>query len=597
MKKLFCFLFLLIFVTACSGSQTSRPSPILEAVEIASTYPVTTPSPIGTPTMLPTNPLFQIPTEIVSFTTTDGIKLAGTLFGTGDTAVILAHQGTPGADQRTWQPFANLLAEHGYTVLTFDFRGAGQSEGKLQYGDLAMDVSAAAQFLENRGYQKILCVGASMGGTACIRAAQDHAFGGLVILASTMTAGSGANSLRLTPDDLENLTQPKLFIAAENDFAPVVTDTKRMYEISSNPKSLLFLPGTQHGTNMFGTDSGEELSAVMLRFIDNIDMMVSESLPTLQPITTENAGKVQLLRTMEIPAYQRGRLSQCSLAFSPDGRLLVGACGKNQVPLWDVQSGFLLRTLYDSPEQIVTCAFSPDGNIIACGGFDKTVTLWDANTGKKIGSFEGHTAPIWELAFDPLGKFLVSCSLGLLGDGTGLGDVRLWNMPNGEPAWSYAGTRDYLSVSFDPSGAAIAYGSIGGSVGVLDAVSGKLIRELSDSSRNIGDIAYSPSGHWLAVGSDDNHVYLWDTSNFELADQFTGHKGYVNGIAFNLDETLLVSSSHDKTVGIWSLAEHKLAMQLSGHEQEVLRVDFSPDGTLIASISWDGTVRLWGIAR
>ena len=598
MKRLLCFLFLLVFVTACSSSHASRSSsPTIEAVEITSTYPVTAALPIGIPTMTPADSPYPNPSKTVTFSTSDGINLAGTLFGDGDIAVILAHQGTPGADQVSWQSFANLLSEHGYTALAFDFRGVGQSEGRLQYSHLAMDVSAAAQFLEGRNYQKILCAGASMGGTACIRAAQDHTFDGLAILASTMTAGSGANSLRLTPEDLVGLTQPKLFISAEKDFSLVVNDTKHMYELSPDPKNLLFLPGVQHGTNLFGTDSGEELNAAMLRFIENIDVMVSESLPALQPITTENAGQVQLLRTMEIPGYQRGRLSQCSLAFSPDGRLLVGACGKKQVPIWDVQTGFLLRTLYDLPEQIVTCAFSPDGNSIACGGFDKTVTLWNANTGEAIGSFEGQTAPIWELAFDPLGKTLASCSLGLLGEGIGPGDVRLWNMPHGEPAWSFAGTRDYLSVSFDPSGASIAYGSIGGSVGILDAESGELIRELSDSSHNIGDVAYSSSGRWLAAGSDDGHIYLWDTSDFELSGKFTGHKGYVNGVAFNPDETLLVSGSHDKSIGIWSLADQKLVIQLTGHEREVLRLAFNPDGTLIASISWDGTVRLWGIAR
>jgi len=597
MKKIFCVLYLLIFVTACSSSHASKSSPTIEAVEITSTHPVTATFPIGIPTMTPANSSYSNPSETVTFTTSDGINLAGTLFGEGDTAVILAHQGTPGADQRSWQSFASLLSEHGYAALTFDFRGVGQSEGELQYGNLAIDVSAAAQFLEERGYQKILCVGASMGGTACIRAAQDHTFDGMVILASTMTAGRGANSLQLTPDDLENLTQPKLFISAKKDFAPVVNDTKRMYELSPNPKNLLFLSGVQHGTNLFDTDSGDELSAAMLRFIDNIDVMVSGSLPALQPITPENAGEVQLLRTMEIPGYQKGRLSQCSLAFSPDSRLLVGACGKNQVPLWNVQTGFLLRALYDAPEQIVTCAFSPDGNSIACGGFDKTVTLWDANSGEAGGSFEGHTAPIWEIAFDPFGTSLASCSLGLLGGGTGPGDIRLWNMPQGDPVWSFAGTRDYLSVSFDPSGAAIAFGSIGGSVGILDTVSGELIRELTDSSHNIGDVAYSPSGHWLAAGSDDNNVYLWDTANVELSGRFPGHKGYVNGVAFNPNETLLVSGSHDKTVGIWSVTDQKLVMPLSGHEREVLRVAFSPDGALVASISWDGTVRLWGIVR
>ena len=39
--------------------------------------------------------------------------------------------------------------------------------------------------------------------------------------------------------------------------------------------------------------------------------------------------------------------------------------------------------------------------------------------------------------------------------------------------------RGYLSVSFDHSGGTIAYGSIGGSVGILDAATGVLNRELT----------------------------------------------------------------------------------------------------------------------
>ena len=580
------------FLTACGGG---KPEPTF-VPPTTTLLPFVSPMP-GTLTMTPANPLSQDLSETVTFTTADGVSLAGTLFGDGAIAVILAHQGTYGADQTTWHPFARLLAERGYTALTFDFRGVGQSGGRLLYGNLAMDVNAAAQFLQNRGYKQIICIGASMGGTACIRAAQDHVFVGLVTLASTMSAGSGSSSLHLTSDDLENLTQPKLFISADNDNDIVVYDTKRrLYELSPAPKNLLLLPGTQHGTDLFNTDTGEELSTAMLRFIENIDNQAFEILPALQLITIENADKVQLLRTMEIPNYQKGRLSQCSLDFSPDGRLLIGACGKNQVPIWDVQSGFLLRALYDSPEQIVSCAFSPDGKFIACGGFDKTVTFWDATTGEKIGSFEGHTAPIWELAFAPTGKSLVSCSLGLMGGESGRGDIRFWNMWIVEPTWSYSGTRDYLSVSFDPSGGALAYGSIGGGVGILDAATGELIRELTDSSHNIGDIAYSPSGHWLAAGSDDDSIYLWDATNYELANQLAGHAGYVNGVTFDPAETLLVSGSHDRTVGVWNLAEQKLITMLKGHEREVLRVAFSPDGTLIASINWGGTVRLWGVS-
>ena len=53
-------------------------------------------------------------------------------------------------------------------------------------------------------------------------------------------------------------------------------------------------------------------------------------------------------------------------------------------------------------------------------------------------------------------------------------------MPYGELNWSCAGTRDYLSVSFDPSGKTLAFGSIGGAVGILDAATGKLILELTE---------------------------------------------------------------------------------------------------------------------
>jgi WD40 repeat protein len=587
-------LILFAFVSACSGSQESSPSQPFEAAETTPTSPVTTPPLPGTPIMAPENPLSQNLIEMVTFTTIDGITLAGTLFGKGDTAVILAHQGTPGADQRTWHPFANLLAEHGYTALTFDFRGVGQSEGKLLYGNLAMDVSAAVQLLQNRGYQKIICIGASMGGTACIRAAQDHAFVGLVALASTMTAGSGTDSLRLTPDDLKNLTQPKLFISANGDHGVVVGDTKRMYELSPNPKNLLLLPGTQHGTNLFDTDAGEKLSAAMLRFIENIDNQASEALPALQPITIENADKTQLLRTMESPGYKRGQISQCSLDFSPDGHLLVGACGKNQVPVWDVQSGKIRQLLSDPSTQIVTCTFSPDGKIIACGGFDNTITFWDSETGQKLSDFGSHTSPVWDIAFSPDGKKMVSCSL--------QDDVRLWDVEKGVMIWSYEGENGYLSgylsVAYSPSGDKIAYGNRRGAyVGMIDVLSGQSLIELDEPLNAIGDVAFSPSGAYLAAGTDDYTIYIWDTANYQLAMNLKGHRNYVNGVSFNPDGSLLVSGSKDKTLGLWDLAEQKLLTTLTGHKDAILRVAVSPDGTLIASISWDGTVRLWGVVQ
>lgn len=340
-----------------------------------------------------------------------------------------------------------------------------------------------------------------------------------------------------------------------------------------------------------------DAAALSSQSLESTPDAVSNALPALQPISIGNAAGIQLLRTMMIPDYNVGQISQCNPIFSPDNRLLVGACGDNQIPVWDVQTGELIQRLYDPPAHIVACDFSPDGSQIACGGFDRAVTIWETMTGITASTFEVQTAPIWDIDFTPAGDSLAACSLGLFGEGPGKGDIRIWNRLDQLPLWIHTGDQDCLSLSFHPSGTAVAYGSVGGRVGILDVESGELLSELTDSAGNIGSLAYSPSGLWLAAGSDDNLIYLWETFSYGLAAQLEAHTGYVNGVAFNPDETLLVSGSHDRTVGVWDLRDYELITLLQGHEREVLRVAFSPDGTLIASISWDGTVRLWGVPR
>ena len=74
----------------------------------------------------------------VTFTTADGVKLDGRLFGPSEAraGVVLAHM-LP-ADQRSWYPFAQRLGNLGFRVLTFNFRGycpggdGGCSEGSKQ---------------------------------------------------------------------------------------------------------------------------------------------------------------------------------------------------------------------------------------------------------------------------------------------------------------------------------------------------------------------------------------------------------------------------------------------------------------------------------
>jgi len=222
-------------------------------------------TPIPTPTAV-SKPSAAV--ETVSLMTEDEVKLSATLFGEGKLAVILAHQGTEGADQTSWQPFARLLADKGYAALTLDFRGRGQSQGYLQASQLIKDLNAAIQFLHGRGYQRIVCMGASMGGTACLRAALDHDLAGLVVIASPMSSGPPTST---EPDELSRLKLPKLYICTDNDRYPlVIPQMKQMFELSAEPKQEEFFPGTVHGTELFDTEHGDEFRGLLLSFVERL---------------------------------------------------------------------------------------------------------------------------------------------------------------------------------------------------------------------------------------------------------------------------------------------------------------------------------------
>jgi WD40 repeat protein len=116
-----------------------------------------------------------------------------------------------------------------------------------------------------------------------------------------------------------------------------------------------------------------------------------------------------------------------SVAFSPDGALLVRTNDAGEVAFWNPEAG----TRKNDPFQgrhvgaLGAACFGPEGKTLAVAGGDGTfpkaqVEVWDVARRKRLASWTLGGCMVWALAISPDGKLLAT---------DGLGQVKLWAMP------------------------------------------------------------------------------------------------------------------------------------------------------------------------
>jgi pimeloyl-ACP methyl ester carboxylesterase len=199
--------------------------------------------------------------ERVSFPTQDGGRVYAARYGTGSQGVVLAHGGR--FSKESWDEQARTLADSGFLVLAFDFRGHGESRGPTPNPaeGRRFDVLAAVDFLLRAGATRISVVGASMGGDYAAEAAEARP----ALIDRIVLIAAGA----YTP--LTRMKGRKLFIISRHDVigenTPRLPAIRKQYEKASEPKEFLILEGAAHAQAIFATPQGERLMHEILRFL------------------------------------------------------------------------------------------------------------------------------------------------------------------------------------------------------------------------------------------------------------------------------------------------------------------------------------------
>jgi alpha-beta hydrolase superfamily lysophospholipase len=187
----------------------------------------------------------RLPGVDLHFRAADGTKLVGHRFGTGTSAVVLAHQ----ADSTlcAWVDEAERLAAQGFTAIAFDFRGYGASQSRKAPADhaLALDVAAAVKLARGLGATRVLLLGASMGGWASIIAAADSHPAVQGVVAVSAPADWYGSALTAA----KRLTAPVLYISARDDTSVRAVDSQKLFAATASAnKEIKIVPGVFHGT-------------------------------------------------------------------------------------------------------------------------------------------------------------------------------------------------------------------------------------------------------------------------------------------------------------------------------------------------------------
>ena len=208
----------------------------------------------------------------VRFRSSDGVPLAGRLFGSGPVGVVLSHM--LDSDQEPWWWMASILADHGFAVLTYDNRGtcpggpAGCSGGRIDSGATDRDILGAVAFLRGHGAKTVIAGGASLGGIASLWVASKHpdAVDGVF----SLSAVSYFPPFDLTDRVIHAIRVPKLFLAGANDSSagPYVEGWRAA---STPPVRAVVLPSATHGTDFFDDpEFSARVRTEILRFVQGV---------------------------------------------------------------------------------------------------------------------------------------------------------------------------------------------------------------------------------------------------------------------------------------------------------------------------------------
>lgn len=135
-----------------------------------------------------------------------------------------------------------------------------------------------------------------------------------------------------------------------------------------------------------------------------------------------------------------------------------------------------------------------------------------------------------------------------------LGIIGVWNMETKEFVFNTTISKNHLQkVLFSPNGQNFIATDDNGTIYILAADSGKLLKQLNAHTGIVYDVSFSVDGKRLASGGGDGTIKIWDTETWESVLSFNDMHVWIHNVQFSSDGNHLYINAPTKDFKRYSI--------------------------------------------
>ncbi len=194
--------------------------------------------------------------SVIKIETTKNQKISANYFKNPDSEYTILFSHGNAEDIGLAQTFFEELYESGFSVLAYDYRGYGTSDGNPSEENAYEDAESAYRYLTeslNVPAEKIIIHGRSLGGAVSIDLASKQKCGGLIVESSFVSAFRVMTGYKIFPFDkfesiskIKDVNCPILFIHGKKDTLIPFWHTEKLLEEAKSKTHTFWIEDAGH---------------------------------------------------------------------------------------------------------------------------------------------------------------------------------------------------------------------------------------------------------------------------------------------------------------------------------------------------------------